>query len=233
MVHTTAALDREWERDYAHSSLGQEALARWAATEPELDGLFDLDCVLLARRQEGRSDAILSALGRLASSDPVAARTLYQAMLPGLVKMALRRFGDHRGAVEEITAIAWVRIASYPPDRPGPVAGNVMLDVSKRYLQARAIAAPKEEVLSDRVALDGNASSAEDAVMESSIVLDLERAFRRGVITDRALDIIVQTRLHDVSLDEVGAAHGTTGDYAQCVRWRAEKVLRRRLRHAA
>lgn len=233
MVHTTAALDQEWERDYAHSPLGRQALARWAETEPELDGLFDLDCVMIARRQHGRSDAILGALGRLASSDPVAARTLYQAMLPGLVKMALRRFGDHRGAVEEITAIAWVRIASYPPDRPGSVAGNVLLDVAKRYLQARAVVAPREEVLSDRVAIDAHTASAEDAVMESAIVLDLERAFRRGVITDRALDIIVQTRLHDVSLDDAGAAHGTTGDYAQCVRWRAEKRLRHRLRHAA
>ncbi len=233
MVKTTEALDQEWDREYAHAPAGRDALERWSEQEPALEGMVDLECVLNARRQAGRSHEILRALGRLASSDPIAARTLFQAMLPGLVEMALRRFSDHPGALEEIMAVAWERIASYPADRPGTVAGNVLLDVSKRYLQSRAIAAPRGEVLSDRVGSELHSASAEETVMESSILLDLERASRRGLITNRALDIIVQTRLCDVSLEEAGAAHGTSGDYATCVRWRAEKRLRDRLSPAA
>lgn len=229
MVQTTEALDHEWNTDYAHTEPGSLALERWADEHPELEGMCDLECVLTARRDPARSDGIMTALGCLASIDPLAARTLFQAMLPGLVDLALRRFSDHPDAVEEIMPIAWTRVSTYPASRPGSVPGNILLDVTKRYLQSRDAIAPDFELLTVDPGSEMTAPSAEEVVMNSSMLLDIERAARRGVITERAFDVIVRTRVHEVGLDEIAAEMGTTARYEQCVRRRAELKLRDRL----
>lgn len=233
MPRTTRALDQEWRHDYAHSTDGIRALEKWAATEPALQGIADLDELLEARTDPDRADDILAALARHAPGDPVAARTLLQAMLPGLVALALRTFRRDRGAFEEIVGLAWLRICHYPPTRCGSVAGNVMLDVRKDYVAQRKAAAPELEVLRADPASGESAPSAEEVALAASIFEDLVDATQRGVIDARDLDVVVRTRTGQATLREVGADYGTTGRYAKCIRWRAERRLRDHLPPAA
>lgn len=233
MAKTTRALDREWRDDYAHSPRGIAALARWQQTEPDLHGLVDLEDVLEARKDPDDAYEILAALARHAPVDQVAARTLLQALLPGLVVLALETFKRDRRAFEDIVALAWLRICSYPATRVGSVAGNVILDVRKDYIAERRAAAPTEEVLSPEPTDGISSPPAEEVAMTASIVDDLAGAVARGLVTERALDVLVRTRTGLATLDEVAADHDTTSRYAQCIRWRAEQKLRRHLSPAA
>jgi hypothetical protein len=85
MQRTTEALDHEWRTAHEHSTGGAAALARWRKREPALYGLADLGEVLACRQDSERGAAVLAALARLAPTEDLAARTLLQALLPGLV----------------------------------------------------------------------------------------------------------------------------------------------------
>lgn len=228
MLRTTEVLDQEWRADFEHSPAGTAALTRWRAAEPALCDLRDLGEVLERRRVAERSAAVLSALARLAPTEPLAARTLLQALLPGLVNMALHRYADDPDAVEEIMAIAWERIRTYPPGRPGSVAANVVIDVRKRYQAHRA--ANSTETFPVR---DNTAPSAEEVALARLTVDELVAAARGGFITDVALGLILRTRLDDVPLRQVAAERHEDEHTLTCVRWRAERRLRRRLAEVA
>lgn len=233
MAKTTRALDQEWQNDYAHTADGAAALRRWAATEPALRGLDDLEDLLEARTDPERAYDILAAVARHAPHDPIAARTLLQALLPGLVALALRTFRRHRRAFEDIVALAWIRICNYPATRTGSVAGNVILDVRKDYLAERRAAAPDLEILAANPTRTVSAPSAEEMALTTTIFDDLAEAARCGVIDARDLDVVLRTRTGAATLKEVGADHETTGEYAKCIRWRAERRLRDHFPEAA
>jgi hypothetical protein len=229
MLRTTQALDREWHDHHEHSDAGATALTRWATMEPALRGLNDLGDVLDRRRDSDRSEPVLAALARLAPTEPLAARTLLQALLPGIVTMSRRRFVDDPDAFEELTAIAWERIRTYPSDRPGAVAANVIVDVRKRYHAHRAALAPGEAA---PVAL-GLAPSAEEVALSRLTVDDVVAAARSGFISDTALRLILRTRIDDIPLRHVAAEHDEDEGTLTSIRWRAERRLRQRLAEVA
>lgn len=233
MAKTTRALDREWRDDYATSEHGVAALERWQQTEPALDGLRSLDEILEARKDPEHAYEILAALARYSPHDEIAARTLLQALLPGLVALAFRTFKRERRAFEDIVALAWLRIRCYPTTRNGSVAGNVILDVRKDYVAERMAEAPDEEVLSPKPFDGVSAPAAEEEALAAVIMDELHGALARGVVTERALDVLVRTRTGAATLEEVAVDHGTTPRYAQCIRWRAERRLREHLADAA
>jgi hypothetical protein len=75
--------------------------------------------------------------------DDLAARTLLQALLPGLVRLAGMVGYDDPAAIEEMVSLAWERIGTYPAGRRGSVAANVLFDVRKRYRAHGRIDAPR------------------------------------------------------------------------------------------
>lgn len=229
MLRTTHALDQEWRTDHEHSAAGSAALATWAATEPALRDLADLGEVLDSRRDPERSAAVLAALARLAPTQPLAARTLLQALLPGLYTMSSRRFADDPDAFEELTALAWERIRTYPATRPGSVAANVIVDVRKRYLAHRASCEPQE---APSITL-GLAPSAEDVALSRLAIDEVVDAARTGFISDTALGLILRTRLGDVPLRQVAAERSEDENALTSIRWRAERRLRHRLAEVA
>jgi hypothetical protein len=87
---------------------------------PPLRGAVDL--VLLERRRNpDLAPGILAALAALAPGSGLAARTLLQARLPGLVRLAATAGRGDPGAVDEMLGLAWERIRTYPASRPrGP-----------------------------------------------------------------------------------------------------------------
>jgi hypothetical protein len=116
-------LDREWATLCARRR-HRDTVRRWAAREPELAGVEDLDALVPACR-ETRS-AYAPAVLRLArSSDDLAARVLLQLLVPGLLQTAdaLHRPGQGSSRHElrlEVISVAWMQIAAIAAVLPAP-----------------------------------------------------------------------------------------------------------------
>ncbi len=129
-----AALDREWET-LCTSRAARHALSRWS-DDHALRGFAGLDGLIETlrhgRHDPERADQILVALARRAPGDAFAARTLLQAILPGVFNVAKRiGHGDVDDDLEaEVLTEAVHRIRTYPIDRrPRTVAANITWDV--------------------------------------------------------------------------------------------------------
>lgn len=216
-------LDREWSQ-LAASPQAHRALIRWVEAHPDLAGHRDLVDVLASRRDPARSERMLKALAWLAPEDDIAARTLLQAVIPGLVTMAGRVGNDDNSAVDEMISLAWERIRTYPPQRTGSVAANILLDVRKRYRRHRHIEAPTSVELREDLA-DRQAST-EDQVLSRLLVAQLAAAQRLGVMSPTVLATILRTRLGGERLADIAAEQRISAQLLCHRRWRAEVRLR-------
>lgn len=224
MAPVLEQLDREWA-ELATSPRGRRALTRWAERHPVLAGVGDLDALLKARRDPTRAPALFAALAVLAPDDQLAARTLLQALVPGLIHLARSTGNDDPAALVELVSIAWERIRTYPQSRHGSVAANVLLDTRKRYRQHRLIEAPTTSLPIDTDPVDDR-SSPEQVVMGRLLIDDLDRARRQGAVTEPMLRVILRTRLGGERLAEVAAEHDVEPQVLCQQRWRAERRLR-------
>lgn len=229
MSEVLFGLDAEWRR-VASSPVARRALARWAVVHPPLRGLADLDELLERRRDPEKAPAILAALAELAAADELAARTLLKALVPGLVRLSTTAGYDHWDAIDEMLSLAWERIRTYPTDRPGTVAGNVLLDVKKRYRRHRRIDAPRSIVLRPSPILPPGdadlARSAEDEAIDQ-VAFDDFLAVQRRIVGDRGLRAVVSTRVAERSLEEVAAEENISVQTLYVRRIRAEQQLAR------
>jgi DNA-directed RNA polymerase specialized sigma24 family protein len=231
MHRTLQALDEEW-RGLAATESSRKALHRWAGDYPALAGLPDLDGVLDRRRNADQAAGVLAALAALAPDENLAARVLLQALLPGIVCMAATAGSDDPAAIEEMLSLAWERIRTYPTTRNGSVAGNVLLDVRKRYRRHRDIEAPKHNDVDEHVVLPG-AHSPEDIVMAREELAELAEAQKAGVVRPADLQLIVRTRLGGEELQDVAEEMSVNVHCLTQRRWRAEQRLRTWLKRGA
>lgn len=224
MNPTLTKLDREWDAIKA-SPASRAALLRWGQREPALDELNDLGHLLDKRTSPEEAPAILSALARLAAHDELAARTLLQALVPGLLRLASTVCRDDPTSFEELVAFAWERIRTYPQSRSGSVAANVLWDVRKAYRRHRAIEAPRSDCDEPENLAAG--PSAEETALAGLAVDDLLAVAREsGVISPAALALILRTRVELVPLVVAAREQHATAQQANCIRWRAERRLR-------
>lgn len=226
MSHTFAALEAEW-RSLSSAAGSIRAVRRWALVEPDL-AFRTLDEVMVGRlgsAEAGR--AILSGLARLAPSDQLAARTLLQALLPGIKRLARLLVSESTDTDADLVGLAWERIRTYPAHRAGSVASNVLLDVRKRHVANLR----KERLERQLVVPVTDVASAEDVVIDGDdfCVRQLVDARDRGLISSCALRAIVRTRLDGDSLEEAAAAEDLTVRNLVLRRWRGERALRRHL----
>ena len=219
-------LDREWEI-VAAAPASRRRFIRWVAAHPELAGLATLDDLLAARRDPERAPALLSVLAALAPTDELAARTLLQAVVPGIVCFAARSAKDDPRAVEEMVSLAWERIRTYPTTRPGSVAGNILLDVLKRYRRHWAIEQPTSgtPIPNDLESKD----CVEDTVLNRLLLEEVITAHRTGIVSAPALTLVLRTRVLGEPLEEVSAEMDVPQRNLCQRRWRAECRLRDRL----
>jgi len=216
-------LDEEWS-NLATSPRARRAMTRWTSTHRHLAGHRNLDDVLSSRRDPAKEAPVLKALAALAPDDEIAARTLLQAMVPGVVALARLAANDDPAAVDELISLTWERIRTYPPTRPGSVPANILLDVRKRYRQHRTIEAPASiEVSHDPV--DTQAST-EDQVISRLLVEELAAAQRSGMMTASVLTTILRTRVCGERLADLAAEQHITTQLLCHRRWRAEVRLR-------
>ncbi len=217
------ALDAEWS-EVASSPEARRALIRWANDHEELEGLHDLDGVLRCRRDPLRCHEVLHVLAALAPADVLAARTLLQVLLPGIVRMVGTIGHGDPDAPDELVALAWDRIRSYPASRSGSVAANVVLDVRKRYLQQFGNdGIVPLHLVGDPVATD---RTPEDDVLAILLVEEIEAAQRDGHLSAAVLDAIMRTRLGGERLEDVAKDQGVSTKVLCQRRWRAERRLR-------
>lgn len=229
MPGIVGTLNSEWDR-LVRSAEAQRAVERWRLRWPALEYCTDLQDVLELRSDPTQAQAVLRPLALMSPLDDMAARTLLQALLPGLVLLARSAADDDAGGIDDVVAIAWERIRTYPGHREGSVAGNVLLDVRKRYSKQRGfgsavvlMALPPRDVPARGDWPDGDAE----------LVSDLMRvAVASGVVRTDEVDTIVRSRMFDVPLSEIAAERGISSRALGQQRWRAEGRLRRMPRAA-
>jgi hypothetical protein len=218
-----SSLNSEWIR-LAKAPPARRAVIRWSRRFRVFVGLRDpLD--LLERRSADPAQAaeMLAALASLAPSDELAARTLLHALLPGLIRLSRTTGHDDYGAVEELVALAWERIRTYPSDRRGRVAANILLDVRKRYRADRRIDAPQS--IPVPAWAEATVPSAETEALQRLTLCSVVEAYRRGAIDPAAYELIVRTRFVGISLGEIAREQQVRVQVLAMRRRRAEQRL--------
>jgi len=225
MAWIVQSLNEEWAT-VASSPAARRALMRWTSRNPALATAQSVDDFVDTRTLPGWGDQALRVLAAEAPDDEIAARTLLQALLGGLVRLATQVAHDDPDAVGEVVSMAWNRIRTYPSQRCGPVAGNVLLDVRKELLRTRVdgLAIPNDEAVS-RCSVDP-AQTPEEVVVEKAVIEELFAARDRGLVSGAALATIFRTRVGGESLVEVAADMDMSADAMWRRRTRAERRLR-------
>lgn len=225
MAWIVQSLNEEWAT-VASSPAARRALMRWASRNPALATAQSVDDFVDTRSRPRWGDQALRVLAAEAPDDEIAARTLLQALLGGLVRLATQVAHDDPDAVGEVVSMAWNRIRTYPSQRCGPVAGNVLLDVRKELLRTRVdgLAIPNDEAVS-RCSVDP-AQTPEEVVVEKAVIEELFAARDRGLVSGAALATIFRTRVGGESLVEVAADMDMSADAMWRRRTRAERRLR-------
>lgn len=216
-------LDRQWP-GVATAPEARRAVMRWANEHRVLVGMRDLEDVLRSRHDGALAGEVQRVLAHLAPTDELATRALLQILLPGLVRLVGTVGHPDPDAADEIVALAWERIRTYPTSRHGSVAANVVLDVRKRYLGLRRSDSPLTLHPVDQSASDS--SLPEDQVLATMQLEEIVEATRNGIIQPTAFEAILRTRLGGESLAEVAVSHGVTTEMLCQRRWRAEQRIR-------
>jgi hypothetical protein len=229
MAGIVQSLNAEWAH-VARSPLARRALMRWATANPVLAEARSVDDFVDTRSCPEWGEAAHRVLAAEAPEDTMAARTLLQALLGGLVCLCGRVGRAEPDAIGELVALAWARIRTYPAHRQGSVAGNVLLDVRKQFVRDRVDAGTgNAEVVTVALPPDRPATepAPEEVVCDRIVVVDTLRSARNeGVVSDSALATILRTRVGGESLVEVAADTGLSPDAMWRRRTRAEQRLR-------
>jgi DNA-directed RNA polymerase specialized sigma24 family protein len=219
-------LEREW---LALSGPVSRRLPEWGAREPALARFRSPDELIRFLLRPGpwaARDAVLAALVAQARVEPLAARVVLAALLPGLKRIAEEVILDARDRDELwqlLLACAWERIRGYPLERrPSRIAANLLLDARRRALDAFT----RERGLRARLAPAAPPplpATAEPAGGDVEVLL--ARAVRAGALSAEEARLILETRFYGVSLASMATARGASYDALRIRRRRAERRL--------
>jgi hypothetical protein len=218
-----AALDHEWKTT-TRDDKARQRLASWAAAEPDLAGFACPRALVDHIRQPGHpehSDRLLATLTRVAATDPAAARVALQALIPGLRRVAtsLRTLDDPADIDAAVVAHAFERIRTYPLDtRPAHIAANIVRDTRKRVLRAHTT--PRHEVLTDV------REQAPQPCAGEELLRLVHQAVHDGRVGADGAWLIIRTRVHGDTLDNLATTLGQTFEAVRKRRLRAEQQLR-------
>jgi len=221
------ALEREW--DVLASGALTQRLRQWAEQEPALAPFATAQLLLRSlRRLRGQHDlenAILAALLRQARTDPLAARIVLHALLPGLKGLAgrlLLEVAEREELWSLLLARAWEEIRTYPLEqRPRRIAANLLLDTAHATLAE--LADERARRTQPRAATAAISAAARE-VEEVEVVL--ARAVRAGALSRGEARLILRTRIEGVPLARLAARAGGGYDALRIRRQRAERRLR-------
>jgi DNA-directed RNA polymerase specialized sigma24 family protein len=218
-------LEREW---LALSGPVSRRLPEWGAREPALARFRSPDELIRFLLRPGpwaARDAVLAALVAQARLEPLAARVVLAALLPGLKRIAEEVILDARDRDELwqlLLACVWERIRQYPLERrPSRIAANLLLDARRRALDAftreRGLRARPAPAAPPPAPAPPEATSGDVEVL-------LARAVRGGALSREEARLILETRIYGVPLASI-AARGAPYDALRIRRRRAERRL--------
>src|SRR5919106_534003 len=145
---------------------------------------------------------------------------------PGLGRLARTTAADDPDAIDEVVSLGWERIRTYPPDRPGPVAANVVLDVRKRYRRYRRRTAIRSVDLAAVAGTSrGHGRPAEDEALDR-LAMNEWLVRQRALVGERCYRAVVRTGVWGLSLAEHAAEEDTTVSIIYQRRWRAMQRMR-------
>ena len=226
-------LNAEW----AQLAERQVELAReWAARYPVLAGCRNLPDVLAEIRPD--PDAVFAVLlTEAAAGQAIAARTVLQAMLGKVVRLAQ---AHPDVGVDEFVSALWCRIRTYPLSRrPTRIAANLALDTRKdalaticghgRESSIGSLSEPAwEQLLRRRAQREALDHIEEEGIVEARRVIQAARAI--GLI-DAATTSVLQTVYLDGATSQNAAVSLETTP--AMVRYRCSQALRHLAKHAA
>lgn len=233
---TFDALDRSWTA-FTHTPDATAAVARWSGDRDLATP--DLETLVQRTWQAAKPDAdrICAALARRAPADVSAARVLLQVLRPGLRSLGRRLAlgGSFEDVDQELVAIAWERIRTYPIEtRPTTIAGNILLDVRKNYVRTVLDPSAQTARLDDLPPDQWPATpSAEHEAIDADLPslrrahAQLAGAVDRGTITAISAAVVWRTRVQQHADDEVADELGVGVRTLQRRRQRAERQLAR------
>jgi hypothetical protein len=221
-------LDTEW-RWLAACRRSTRELDAWRRTDSVLDPFTELDGLVRFTRSPGHpaeSDAVLHCLARRTHHSSLAARTLLQAIVYGLVRIAadFKNGADSDDeAASLVVATAYERIRTYPvARRPQHIAANVLLDT--RQTVSRTLFRPRvEQILVGDLPITGTDAAERSAADELLALVDI--AMRSHVISADDARLIISTRVAGIPLNDIAAARGLHAQSLRRRRLRAEACL--------
>jgi DNA-directed RNA polymerase specialized sigma24 family protein len=228
MASLLVNLEQDWDRIAAQPLplSWHDDPALW-----EFPNLAALIAHVETRGQQAESDRVLLALVRRAASDDTAARTLLQALLPGLKKL-VRRFSTRLGnedAASEIILLTLERIRSYPVERrPAWIAANLLLDTLQRL--TRSLARGTRFVPVGDTAELVRWGEVVESVLDvetpaERLVQIVAEAVALGVISRAEAQLVLKTVVGGVETRDIAAAAGEDVRAIQRRRLRAEERI--------
>ncbi|MHB8695582.1 MAG: sigma-70 RNA polymerase sigma factor region 4 domain-containing protein [Solirubrobacteraceae bacterium] len=220
-------LEAEWPALASGPLLGR--LRIWSEREPVLASFATPQQLLRQLRglrgHHRAEDEILAALLRQAQTDPLAARVVLQALLPGLKALARRillEASERDELWSALLAHCWERIRSYPLERrPARIAANTLFDTLKKTTYELR----RNRRDRDQYTHEPPTEQAALKPADSDVQRLVQRAIAAAAISEEEAELILRTRIDGADLhalaDEVGLAYHTV----KVRRLRAEKRL--------
>jgi hypothetical protein len=219
-----SSLEQDWQR-LLRGPLPAR-IGVWAHDEPAL-APFARDPVRLIAFLRGSApaaakDELLVALVRLAAEEPLAARVVLEAMVPGVARLAERIIFDTRDR-DELWALllghAWELIRRYPlARRPRRIAANLLLEIRRAALADFTRDRPGRWELTERCTSAAASSGGDVEAL-------LRRAVDAGAISAEEADLILETRIDGLSMARLAADSSVAYHTLNVRRLRAERRL--------
>lgn len=220
-----ARLEREWCALQPRLAVLYRS---WSSEEPALARFSSPSRLLTFLRGPGPSgpkDEALAALLRHAAVEPLAARLLLEALLPGLKSLARRLLFDPAEREDLwalLLAAAWERISTYPLERrPRKVAANILLDTLADTLAVLRLERRQRSELGRGPAADDAAGNEVGGHVETL----LATAVRAGRLTADEAELVLSTRFDGRTLAALAEEAGLAYNTLKLRRQRAERRL--------
>jgi hypothetical protein len=228
------ALDDEW-RHVGTNAIARRALRRWADADDVLADLGDPGALVRRchARDDSRAEALLAAVVRHARTDPMAARTVLQAVLPGLAAVSRRALGFvGPGRVwarvdeldQHVVAVACERIHALAPAPPRWLAKAIVDGTWQRvrwYALRQHCDSRRRTVLSEAA----DAAAPSPATPGAELAGVLAEAVELGVLEKLDAWVVFHSRVNGIATPTWAADAGVGSRRLWRRRERAEEQL--------
>jgi hypothetical protein len=235
---TLPRLFRLLEDDWSHAGRGcaaTAALARWTERHPVLSGFTNPAAVVdRCHSRDGRASALVGAVLAEAGDDPWAARTVLQAVLPGIAAVARRasRYVGGQRPVwqssdelhQDVVLIALERIHALAGTAPSYPCRAV---VDGTWQRLRHHAASLRQALANQADIDAGAAAVASADRSGLEELGLAviEAVNAGALGTLDAGLVYSCHVAGYGVAELAPATGRTARSLWRRRRRAEELL--------